>query len=78
MTARLTDLDSCATEPIRVPGAVQPRGRMLVLTDGRWVGASDPVTLHRDLRVRVLDPARYFLPQQRRDASLAATRAACA
>ena len=31
MNARLTDLDSCATEPIRVPGAIQPHGRMLVL-----------------------------------------------
>jgi len=31
MNARLTDLDSCADEPIRVPGAIQPHGRVLVL-----------------------------------------------
>jgi light-regulated signal transduction histidine kinase (bacteriophytochrome) len=34
MNARLTDLESCATEPIRVPGAIQPHGRMLVLDAG--------------------------------------------
>jgi light-regulated signal transduction histidine kinase (bacteriophytochrome) len=31
MNDSLTDLDSCANEPIRVPGAIQPHGRMLVL-----------------------------------------------
>ena len=37
MNARPNDLDSCATEPIRVPGAIQPHGRMVVLAadDGR-------------------------------------------
>ncbi|MFI4927849.1 MAG: hypothetical protein ACHP7E_09210, partial [Burkholderiales bacterium] len=27
----LPDLSQCASEPIRVPGAVQPHGRMVVL-----------------------------------------------
>ena len=31
MNATPSDLDSCASEPIRVPGAIQPHGRMLVL-----------------------------------------------
>ena len=31
MNARLSHLDSCADEPFRVPGAIQPHGRMLVL-----------------------------------------------
>ena len=31
MNDSLTNLDSCANEPIRVPGAIQPHGRMLVL-----------------------------------------------
>ena len=31
MNATPPDLDSCASEPIRVPGAIQPHGRMLVL-----------------------------------------------
>lgn len=31
MTVLPSDLDSCASEPIRVPGAIQPHGRMLVL-----------------------------------------------
>ena len=44
-----SDLDSCASEPIRVPGAIQPHGRMLVLrptTDdivafsGNWIDAA--------------------------------------
>ena len=31
MNALPSDLDTCASEPIRVPGAIQPHGRMLVL-----------------------------------------------
>ena len=31
MNAFPSELDSCASEPIRVPGAIQPHGRMLVL-----------------------------------------------
>lgn len=30
-TPALPDLDDCASEPIRVPGAIQPHGRMVVL-----------------------------------------------
>ena len=33
MNALPSDLDSCASEPIRVPGAIQPHGRMLVLDE---------------------------------------------
>ena len=44
------DLDTCASEPIRVPGAIQPHGRMLVLRgdaddlvafSGNWEGADE-------------------------------------
>ena len=50
MNASLTDLDSCATQPIRVPGAIQPHGRMLVLDarngvevahSANWPGAEE-------------------------------------
>jgi chemotaxis family two-component system sensor kinase Cph1 len=45
-----SDLDSCASEPIRVPGAIQPHGRMLVLDErsdelvafsGNWRDAAE-------------------------------------
>ncbi|RYY96342.1 MAG: histidine kinase, partial [Comamonadaceae bacterium] len=38
----LPDLAQCASEPIRVPGAIQPHGRMTVLsaTDGRLLAYS--------------------------------------
>jgi light-regulated signal transduction histidine kinase (bacteriophytochrome) len=35
MRQPLSDLAQCADEPIRVPGAIQPHGRMLVLDDAR-------------------------------------------
>ncbi len=50
MSLDLPDLDSCASEPIRVPGAIQPHGRMLVLRaasdelvafSGNWPGADE-------------------------------------
>lgn len=31
--SRLPDLEHCAQEPIRIPGAIQPHGRMVVLSD---------------------------------------------
>ena len=34
MNADTPDLDACASEPIRVPGAIQPHGRLLVLGNG--------------------------------------------
>lgn len=39
----LPDLAQCATEPIRVPGAIQPHGRLAVLAgaDGRLLAYSD-------------------------------------
>jgi chemotaxis family two-component system sensor kinase Cph1 len=41
MSARLPDLSLCASEPIRVPGAIQPHGRMAVLgPDGTLVAWS--------------------------------------
>jgi light-regulated signal transduction histidine kinase (bacteriophytochrome) len=41
MNARLPDLSLCASEPIRVPGAIQPHGRMAVLgADGALVAWS--------------------------------------
>lgn len=50
MSLDLPDLDSCAGEPIRVPGAIQPHGRMLVLRatsdelvafSGNWAGVDE-------------------------------------
>ncbi|CAN7436988.1 ATP-binding protein [Rhizobacter sp. LjRoot28] len=36
LLSSLPDLDDCASEPIRIPGAIQPHGRMVVLdADGR-------------------------------------------
>jgi len=45
------DLEACAAEPIHVPGAVQPRGALLVVDDGVVVQASAnaPGLLGRDL-----------------------------
>ncbi|HEY8359882.1 MAG TPA: histidine kinase, partial [Ramlibacter sp.] len=39
----LPDLAQCATEPIRLPGAIQPHGRMAVLSvaDGRLLAYSE-------------------------------------
>ncbi len=31
MNTSASDLDACASEPIRIPGAIQPHGRLLVL-----------------------------------------------
>jgi len=64
MNARLTDLDSCATEPIRVPGAIQPHGRMLVLDaasgvevahSANWADAAQRVAALAALSRRALD-----------------------
>ncbi|MFL6625138.1 MAG: hypothetical protein ACJ8G1_01545 [Vitreoscilla sp.] len=64
MNASLTDLDSCATEPLRVPGAIQPHGRMLVLDAGNgvevahsanWPGAEQRAAALATLRRRALD-----------------------
>jgi light-regulated signal transduction histidine kinase (bacteriophytochrome) len=57
MTPRTAlDLDRCAEEPIRVPGAIQPHGRLLVLDGGtgRPVACSDNWPDEAELR-RVAD-----------------------
>src|SRR5262245_13702866 len=43
MDLSLPDLSQCADEPIRVPGAIQPHGRMVVLSarDGHLVAYSE-------------------------------------
>jgi len=50
MNPTSTDLDTCASEPIRVPGAIQPHGRILVLRgdadelvafSGNWEGVDE-------------------------------------
>ncbi len=48
----LPDLAQCATEPIRVPGAIQPHGRMVVLsaTDGRLAAYSANWASEEDAR----------------------------
>jgi chemotaxis family two-component system sensor kinase Cph1 len=57
------DLQSCASEPIRVPGAIQPHGRMLVLGAGdrRLVAHSDNWAT-RDAAARALAALDGVLP----------------
>ena len=57
------DLNACADEPIRIPGAIQPHGRLLVFDEdtghllarsANWAAADDPAAvpaaLERPLR----------------------------
>ena len=66
MTAIPSDLGACASEPIRVPGAIQPHGRMLVLgaDDGRVVAfsANWRDAAERDGALAALDPATMSVP----------------
>ena len=64
MSVDLPDLDACASEPIRVPGAIQPHGRMLVLRgssdelvafSGNWQGVDE--CRHRALALAPTLPA---------------------
>jgi chemotaxis family two-component system sensor kinase Cph1 len=67
MNADPSDLDSCASEPIRVPGAIQPHGRMLVLraSDGELVAfsANWADAAQRDDALAALDRGLLQLPE---------------
>ena len=74
MNASLTDLESCADEPIRVPGAIQPHGRMMVLRAGstqeiafsaNWRDAAQ-----RRSALAALDPRGFDVPDGESPASL--------
>jgi chemotaxis family two-component system sensor kinase Cph1 len=66
MNALPPDLDSCASEPIRVPGAIQPHGRMLVLGaatrevlafSANWPDAAEREEVGAQIAARVPDLA---------------------
>ena len=74
MNAPLTDLQSRADEPIRVPGAIQPHGRMLVLQAGslqelafsaNWRDAAQ-----RRAALAALDPRGFDVPEGESPAAL--------
>ncbi len=74
MNAVPSDLDSCASEPIRVPGAIQPHGRMLVLRadDGELAAfsANWRDDAERTAALAALDPALLQLPDAESPAAL--------
>jgi hypothetical protein len=81
MNAPLSDLDSCANEPLRVPGAIQPHGCMRVPgvhgREDQAIVGFEPLAVDRDAQAPGLPPARHFLPQRQRDAGPASAEASC-
>jgi hypothetical protein len=81
MNASLSDLDSCANEPVRVSGTIQLHGRMRTLDahrrENRVIVGFERWAVDRGTQAPSFPLARHFLPQPRRDAGPASAKASC-